>query len=58
MEQAWVTARLNAYAPTKSDKFVKLEAILDKGVVPTVRPKQTPEQQIAVFKSVMAGRRR
>lgn len=58
MEQAWLTARLNAYAPARSDKFTKLESLLAKPDAPSAKPQQSPEQQIAVLKSVMAARRR
>lgn len=54
---AWQTAGLTAYAPAKGRDFIKLEA-LQATSEPTAKPKQTPEQQIAVLKSVMAARRR
>ena len=57
MQLAFVTAKLTAYAPQKSDKFVKLDALLHKPEGPA-RPRQTPDQQIEVLRSILAGRRR
>lgn len=58
IEQAWMTARLNAYAPAKSDKFVKLKDILDDGKAKLPPRPQTAEQQLAIARSWMASRRR
>jgi len=60
IEQAWITARLNAYAPAKSDKFVKLKDILvaAAGSAHASPRRQTPEEQLAIAKSWMASRRR
>lgn len=52
-----MTAKLTAYAPTKADKFVKLDAILHKPDMPK-QSRQTPEQQMAIVQAWMASRRK
>jgi hypothetical protein len=60
IEQAWMTARLNAYAPPKSDKFIKLKDILitADGLAQALPRRQTPDEQLAIARSWMASRRR
>lgn len=58
MHQAWVVARLTAYAPKKSDKFIKLEALMQKPEQKGQQQRQTAEEQIAVMQAIMKGRRR
>jgi hypothetical protein len=57
IEHAWITARLNAYAPTKSTEFVKLAAILEKGRADAT-PSQSPQQQLAMARAWAASRQR
>jgi len=56
MSLAWHTAMLTAYAPQKANKFQKLDTLLysDK---PTQR-RQSPEEQIAIFKGILASKRK
>lgn len=52
-----MTAQLTAYAPPKSSKFLKLDAILHQPDKPK-QPRQTPEQQMAIVQAWMANRRK
>lgn len=52
-----MTAQLTAYAPPKSSKFVKLDAILHHPDKPK-HSRQTPEQQMAIVRAWMANRKK
>lgn len=47
MTAAWITARLSAYPPEKSDKFLKLEKLLI--VKPSRKKKQDWKTQAAIL---------
>lgn len=55
MGLAWHTASLNAYAHHSPKKIPKLETLLHSDK-PQARRNQTADEQIAVLKSIMAGR--
>ena len=57
MSLAWHTARLNAYAPAKSDKFIKLKELLHKDQN-AKSLKQGWEAQLEATKAWMASRSR
>ena len=52
---AWHTAYLTAYAPQKSNGFIKLEKLLGDTPAPTGR-QMTPEQIEAVMRSWLGSR--
>jgi hypothetical protein len=58
MSLAWHIARLNAYAPQKSDKFPKLADLQASRSGAQAKPKQTADQQIAAARAWMANRNR
>lgn len=57
MHHAWIVARLTAYAPKKSNKFVKLDELIQKPPA-NGKPQQNADQQIEVMRSILAARKR
>jgi len=57
MALAWHAAQLNAFAFHQPKKMPKLETLL-KSKGPASSRGQTPDEQIAVLKSIMSKRKR
>ena len=47
---------LTAYAPQKANKFQKLETLLHSDK--STQRRQSPEEQIAIFKGILASKRK